>query len=269
MAVDLKAMREKLAALTKKNENESILKLTEGDTQVRILPLKDSPDNPFVELQFHYINGKTILSPRSYGENDRIADFSDALVAEGGLPKEEYIAAKKLSPQLRTYALVAVRGRETEGGKWWGFGKKNYETILKTMADPDYGDITDIKNGHDLTLSHTPKEKSPTKFANTEITVKPKPRPIHENPEVVQKLLQEQTSIINSFKKWTPEELEEQLQKYLNPSASSAAAPTENNLAASPLASTTQWAGEATPAKPAPQKLTAEIADEFSEIFNS
>ena len=53
---------------------------------------------------------------------------------------------------MRTFKPVIVRGEESEGVKFWGFGKTAYQELLSIIIDPDYGDITDPKNGRDITL---------------------------------------------------------------------------------------------------------------------
>ena len=45
---------------------------------------------------------------------------------------------------MRTFAAVIVRGKESEGVKFWGFGKTVYQELLGVIYDPDYGDITDL-----------------------------------------------------------------------------------------------------------------------------
>jgi len=45
---------------------------------------------------------------------------------------------------MRTFAPVIVRGEESQGVKFWGFGKTVYQELLSIIADPDYGDITEI-----------------------------------------------------------------------------------------------------------------------------
>ena len=52
---------------------------------------------------------------------------------------------------MRTLQSVIVRGKESEGVKFWGFGKTVYQELLGVIADPDYGDITDFfTNGRDI-----------------------------------------------------------------------------------------------------------------------
>ena len=86
-------------------------------------------DNPFIELFFHYnLNNRSYLSPISFGRPDPIEEFAQKLKGSGN--KEDYQLSKKLEAKMRTFAPVIVRGEESQGVKFWGFGKtgfiKNY-----------------------------------------------------------------------------------------------------------------------------------------------
>ena len=50
---------------------------------------------------------------------------------------------------MRTYAPVVVRGEESQGVKFWGFGKTVYQELFHN-SHPDYGDITDQVSGRDV-----------------------------------------------------------------------------------------------------------------------
>lgn len=257
--LDFAALQNKLSELQKKG-NDAIFKPEEGDTIIRIVPLQGSPENPFQELYFHYgLAGKTYLSPRSYGEADPIADFSDALVGEGGLSKEEYKQAKKFSPQLRTYVPIVVRGKEKDGVKFWAFGKQIFEQLLKIMNPDDYGDITDIHEGYDLKITFTPQEKSDTSFAKTEILVRPKPCPLTSDKELLERLLSQQPVLMDCYKKHSYKELEEALQKFINPSTSTSSGPAPRE----------KDEEDTVISRPTPTKISVDVEKEFDEIFSN
>lgn len=266
--MDIKAMREKLAQLNKKggSGSEHLLKLEEGTTTLRIVPLKGA-DHPFQEMKFHYgLGGKTYLSPLSYGERDPIAEFSDALIAEGGLSKEEYKQAKKFSPQTRTYVPVIVRGKEAEGVKFWAFGATIYKKILGIIADEDYGDISDVVTGRDLKVKFTPQEKSSTDFAETDIQVRPTSTPLTEDEPLKKKLLNDQPVLVEQFTKHSYTDLELVLEKVVNPKAA------DGPKSGGPKASDDDW-GDA-PAAKAPAKASKPKAavdpateKEFDDLF--
>lgn len=272
--MDMKAIREKLAQLNKKggSGSEHILKLEEGETKLRIVPLKGH-ELPFQELKFHYgLGGKTYLSPLTYGERDPIAEFSDALIAEGGLSKEEYKQAKKFSPQTRTYVPVIVRGRESEGVKFWAFGVTIYRKLLGIFGDEDYGDISDPETGSDLKVTFTPQEKSSTDFAETDITVARKPSVLTEDPAVLKKLLNEQPVLLDQFVKHSFDDLTNVLERVVNPNAAPSA-PKSSGPKPTAASVDDDW-GEEEPKKAAPAKkagkakVDPDVEKDFDALFN-
>jgi len=267
--MDIKAIREKLAQLNKKGGggSEHILKLEEGETKLRIVPLKGE-DLPFQELKFHYgLGGKTYLSPLSYGERDPIAEFSDALIGEGGLSKEEYKQAKKFSPQTRTYVPVVVRGRESEGVKFWAFGVTVYKKLLGIFADEEYGDIADPDTGSDLRVTFTPAPPNSNQLAETDITVARKPSVLTEDAALRKKLLNDQPVLLDQFQKHSFDDLTAVLEKVVNPNASSAPKPSGPKATADD-----DWGDE--DAKPAPakkagkSKVDPDVEKDFDALFN-
>lgn len=258
MALNTAFLKGKLAQLQSKG-NDIIFKPEEGETTIRIVPLKSDPENPFIQMYFHYnLGGKTYLSPLSYGEPDPIAEFSDALVGEGGLSKDEYKAAKKFYPTLRTYVPVVVRGKEKEGVKFWAFGKQIFEQLLKIMCDDDYGDITDVKEGHDIRITFTPQEKSDTNFAKTEMIVRPKSSVLTDDKDLLKKLLEDQPDLVGSFKKHTYDELSAALTAYV-----------EKDNATPSNDSTPETTVVEKTAEVAPTVVPDEVLAEFTEMFNS
>lgn len=258
MALDIAALKAKLNELQKKSADH-IFKPEEGTTVIRIVPLKSNPSNPFIQVYFHYnLGGKHYLSPLTYGEPDPIAEFSDALIAEGGLSKEDYKAAKRFFPTLRTYVPIVVRGKESEGVKYWAFGKTIYEQLLKTMTDEDagYGDITDVKNGRDIKVTFTPQEKSDTNFAKTEILVSGKETPLTKDEELLDKLLNDQPDLLAGFKRHTYDELTLVLQKYLNADSSTSVDSSDEDA-------------KTEVSNISSKSLTADVEEEFNAIFDS
>ena len=147
MALNLDQIRNRLNSLqTTTSRTNNMYKPQPGKQVVRILPYKFSDDTTvggaFIEQYFHYdINKRTYLSPITRGNPDPIQEFAERLKSTGS--REDWNLSKKLTPKLRTFAAVVVRGEEGEGVRFWGFGKMVYEELLSILADPDYGDITD------------------------------------------------------------------------------------------------------------------------------
>ena len=178
MALNFDAIRRKLDSLSGNSKNRNTMWKPEEGQQynIRLLSFPDNDGQPFKELSFYYnIPGqRSILAPHQFGLRDPIQELIEKLRAEG--TKESYELAKQLYPKMRIYAPVIVRGEEDKGVQLWAFGKLVYQSILTLMTDPDYGDITDVNEGLDLTLTCT---KAPgQQWAKTEILPKRKSSPL-------------------------------------------------------------------------------------------
>lgn len=158
MGIDIKKMLEKKKQLetpTGGQSNGSVFwKPEEGDSKIRILCPEDG--DPFKGFYFHYRIGEkmsTLCPKKTYGDACPICEHASALYNEGSPEARE--EAKKYYAKQRWYSPVLVRGQESEGVKVWGYGKKVYEEFLGLVTNPEYGDITDLEEGTDLTLSHS------------------------------------------------------------------------------------------------------------------
>jgi len=199
-------------------KSDAIFKPANGKSQVRIVPYKFNKDIPFIELYFHYnINNKTYLSPMSFGRPDPIVEFAEKLKRTGDT--DDWKAGKKMEPKLRTFVPVVVRGKESEGVKFWGFGKTVYQDILGYIADPDYGDITDPNTGRDIVLDVMSAEESNASYPTTTIRVKPATSKLANSPEDIQQLLDGQKEITELYQELSYAELKSVLENWLNPSA--------------------------------------------------
>lgn len=291
MALDLTQFRKKLNELNS-GVKGPFWKPKDAETVIRIVPLASNPSNPFQELYFHYIDNKTYLSPATFGDPDPFQEYSDSLIAQGNLSKEEYKAAKKLCPVARTYVPVIVRGEEKLGVRFWAFGQGIFKDLLTVMADGEYNDITDLEAGHDIKVSFTPKDpNNPKSFPDTKIMIRPKPSPVSNDPDMLDKFLNQQPVLLDEFTLATYDELTELLNKQFGaPSASpapaprAAAAPPAPRSAPAAAAATDEddWATPAAPAKAAPAAKAPATTrgsapatpasadeDEFDNIFNS
>lgn len=228
MATNLDALKAKFNELSNKPKMSDILwKPQEGANQIRIVPSATDSENPFTELHIHFIGGKSYLSPLTFGDPDPIVEFGEHLRSSGGrLEKAEWDETKKFFPSMRTFARVVIRGKESEGVKFWGFGKTTYKDLAGFFADPEYGDIVDPKEGRDVKVEFTPKEKSSTKrFPETKIKVSVKQTPLATDKELFSKLLTDQPNIFDVYKKVSYEELQSVLEKFLNPNTSPSQSP--------------------------------------------
>ena len=218
MGLDVNAIRQKLKDLQNtNNKRQNLWKPEPGEQIIRIVPYQHDRSNPFLELYFHYeVAKKNYLSPISFGEADPIAEFAEKLKNNGS--KEDWTLGRKIEPKMRVYVPIIVRGKEQEGVKFWGFGKRVYEELLKLIADPDYGDITDPQNGRDIVVEFTQAESGG--YPKTSIRVKPNVTPVTTDKDVLVKIAKEQQEITEIFKVPTYDELKEVLEKWLNPDES-------------------------------------------------
>jgi len=253
--MDINAVKKRLAQLqTSTTRSTNLWKPQPGRTQIRILPYKLNTDTPFIELFFHYdLGGKSFLSPTSFGRPDPIEEFADKLKQSGN--REDWRLGKKLESKLRTFTPVVVRGEESGGTKFWGFGKTVYQELLSIIADPDYGDISDPINGRDVVVEFKTAEETGASFPKTTIRVKPNQTPITEDKAVLTDLLDNQKDITEVYNELSYDELAEALGDWLNPSdGDEETTKTDTNVPASTLQSAVS--------------NTSNVTDAFDDLFN-
>ena len=257
MALDLSAIKAKLNQLNKSDDKKNNLwKPEAGKTRVRIVPYVHRKENPFLELYFHYdIAKRSMLSPITFGNSDPIVEFAEKLKKTGD--KDEWLMGRKIEPKMRTYVPVIVRGKESEGVKFWGFGKQIYTELLSIVSDDDYGDITDLMSGRDIDVEFTPGENGA--FPKTTIRVKPNAQPATEDKAIAEKIMN-QPEITEIFPEPSYEELEKALAEWMNPENADA----DTNTTSAPANETKKTAAAA---KPEADKVT-DVASAFSDLFN-
>ena len=238
--MDISKIKSRLTQLQNTTSNkDNFWKPVPGKTQIRIVPYKFNKDNPFVELFFHYGlgNNKTYLSPVSFGRPDPVAEFSNKLKSTGN--KDEWIQGKRLEPKMRTFAPVIIRGRESEGVKFWGFGKTVYQELLGVIADPDYGDITDSMNGRDIGIERQTPAEAGNQYGKTTVRVKPNQTTITDDKELLENVFNNQADLTELYTEPSYDDLKEALQNFLNPSEEGTeTTTTSNGVAASTTTNT-------------------------------
>jgi len=251
--MDINAIKSRLNQLQSTSSTaNSFWKPPAGKTQIRITPYVENKDNPFVELFFHYslVPNKTVLSPLSFGRPDPVQQFADKLKSTGD--KDEWIQGKRIEPKMRTFVPVVVRGEETEGVKWWGFGKTVYQELLSIIADPDYGDISDAMTGRDIVVERQTAAEAGNQYGKTTIRVKPNQTALVEDMDLSKKLLTVQPNIVELYTEPDFDTLKGHLSTFLNPDGG-----TE----------------ESTPEKKEPEMVSSQassnVEDDFDKLFNS
>ena len=160
MGLDIAKIRARLD--TVKNNGKaggSFWRPKDGTQAIRIVPTADG--DPFKDYWFHYNLGPDqkggLLCPKkNHGEECPICDFKDSLWKEFNETQDQDTMkmAKDMSPRQRFFSPVLVRGEENEGVRIWGYGKEAYTSLLNLVLNPEYGDITDVDDGTDLTLTY-------------------------------------------------------------------------------------------------------------------
>jgi len=254
--MDISQIKNRLTQLqSTTSTKDNFWKPQPGKTQIRIVPYKFNKENPFVEAFFHYGLGgnKTYLSPVTNGNADPVAEFADKLKSTGN--KDEWIQGKRLEPKMRTYAPVIVRGEESEGVKWWGFGKTVYQELLSVIADPDYGDITDPTTGRDIMIERQTPAEAGNQYGKTTVRVKPNQTTITDDKALLENTFNSQIKLEDLWDEPSYDDLKEALQRYLNPSEeTSETTTTQSSNTSQPKAETAK---------------TEKVEDAFDELFNS
>ena len=248
--MDINAIKSRLNQLQNTSSTANAFwKPQPGKSQIRITPYNENKDNPFVELFFHYslVPNKTVLSPLSFGRPDPVQQFADKLKGSGD--KDEWIQGKRIEPKMRTFAPVIVRGEESEGVKWWGFGKTVYQELLAIIADPDYGDISDVMTGRDIVVERQTAAEAGNQYGKTTIRVKPNQTALVEDANLSDNLLKNQPNIVELYTEPSFDELKGHLQNFLNPSAA------EETVEKEPEMVSTQ--------------ASSNVEDDFDKLFNS
>ena len=214
---------------------------------VRIVPYAHNKDFPFSELYFYFGIGKPrMIALSNFSESDPILEFATTLKKSGD--KENMELAKKLYPKLRIFAPVVVRGEEDKGVRFWEFGKMVYQELLGVMADEDYGDITAVQNGRDVTVEVIPAAETGKMFNTTTVRVKPNQTPLSDDAKTAESLLENQKDLVSLFKKYTFEEMKGELQSYLKPAE--------------------EDGGKETEVKAAPSKGKKDLDSKLDELFD-
>ena len=161
MAINLDKMRAKQATLDGdgRSKESPFWKPQDGDQDIRIICPEDG--DPFKEMHFHYleVNGKrkTVLCPkRNFDDDCAICEFASSLWRDGVASNSDEIKqkAKSMFVKQRYFSPVLVRGEEDKGIRAWGYGVTAYKKLLGLVLNPEYGDITDVDEGTDLTITY-------------------------------------------------------------------------------------------------------------------
>ena len=120
-------------------------KISNEGEEVRIVP--PLVGKAYQKIDFHWNIGssKMVVCPSQYGRPCPICEFLNT--------QPDSDEKKKKVAKTRHFLPIAIRGKETEGPKWWGFPKTILNTIAGFYKNKYYGDISDITQGNDINIT--------------------------------------------------------------------------------------------------------------------
>lgn len=159
MAIDLNALRKKHEQLNNpaSANNQDFIKkfyqIPEGTNSVRILPWKDEDKEFYAETKIHRVpqpdgSVKNMHCRKIHGEACPLCDLYFALWKTGRSEDEDL--ARKIKPRSRYY--MNVLDRESNEVKILSVGVILFKKIIGAMLDEDFGDITNVEQGHDFKI---------------------------------------------------------------------------------------------------------------------
>lgn len=218
--MDINTVRKRRAQLKDKiNRGGLLWKPAKGTQSVRILPLKENLDNPFIELWWHWGIGKenVLCLGKNFGEKCPVCEFATTLW--NSEDQEDKEVAKKMFANIRFYVPIAVRGLEADGPRYWGIAQGVYDQLTSALDDENCGDYTDIETGRDIDVTFRTKEETKTLYGKVTAAVSFSTTPLFGEAAVVEKLLNEQKSIFELYPRKTYDEAAAIVMAWANPSA--------------------------------------------------
>ena len=183
------------------------------ERRVRILPTKDGT-SPFVEVYFHevQVDGKWVKlwDPKMEGKRSPLNEVKDSLEATGVETDKEL--AKTYRSRKFYIVKIIDRDHEQDGPKFWRFKHNSKSEGILDKIFPIFknkGDITDPEKGRDLILSLSLTKSNAGKEYTTINSVIPEDAgPLHTDPEVVKKWVEDTLTWSDVYSKKSEEYLE-------------------------------------------------------------
>jgi hypothetical protein len=225
MAIDLKAMRDKLEKLNNKGGKTWKPKL-DSKTKARVLAPADG--DPFKDIWFHYgVGEKSIVCPkRNYGEACPVCEFATSLFKSG--EEENIEMAKDLFAKQRFYTPIVLREDDEPAVKVWGYSQTVYKELLEAVLDPEYGDIADPVAGTDFVIKYEKPNGKMYPHTSLKFARKPSSMVKDYGEEKVAELLKSVPDIRGLFDRVSTAEVQEALDSHLS-SANAVAGDTDTD----------------------------------------
>jgi len=235
MGIDIEKIKARLDKLNSDGGDTRRWKPTLDKTSlIRLVP--PTSDEPLEDLHFHYLDNRGYLCPkRNFNEDCPVCDFASKLWREGKDKDDDSIknAAKQLFVRQRFFANVIDREEENPSVKIWAFSRGVYETILKMFLDEDYGDITDLKNGHDLKVEYT--KPGGKRYPETTVTPRPQKTPFlpGKSSKEIKELLSASPVLMDLYERVSSNDMKRVLDEYLSDDESAESGSEEISTASS------------------------------------
>lgn len=221
MGIDFDKMRKKRDNIVNKNygdRDDRMVKLEPGsEYHIRILPADDG--DPFKEVFMHYGFGiPFVCEKKNAGGKCPLCEMAIKIYKDKSSSEEEKKVAKKLNAQKRCYTQVLVRGKDGVADKpqVWGFSSKLEGELLDIINNPDYGDITDAKDGNDLVVKTSARNEQ-TKMFTISAIPRPKPSMAAPTDAAIKKIIEECPKQSDVLLHITYDEAKKRLAEFLNP----------------------------------------------------
>ena len=165
MAIDIEALKAKLEKMNNRGKGggsfpSHLWKPDYGEYEVRIIPwpeTMDVPERPFLERWFYYDLGKGLVAP-PLNQDDPVRELRNSLFEDR--TEENLALARKMRPKMRAFVPIIVRNsaNETEV-KIWSIDQGVYKQLITYIVNAKWGDITDVNQGRDITVTITDSGK--------------------------------------------------------------------------------------------------------------
>lgn len=122
--------------------------------EIRIVPPLEGKAHQKLDFHWNVGSSKMIVCPKQFGRPCPVCEHLDRVNSNPSSTETQKEQAKKQSARTRYFLPVVLRGKEFEGAKWWGFPKIVLNSIAGFVKNKKYyGDISDIYQGNDITLT--------------------------------------------------------------------------------------------------------------------
>lgn len=205
--LNMDKLRKKSEDLSRNGGSTDYDKLQSGKNVRRVLPPKGDKDVFWSEGYIHFGLGddgnKTATCLETWGEGKKcpICKYTEKLKASKSQADRKL--ADRIRRTRRMYIAVINRDADEEKPMVLPVGKTILQPIIDLICDPDYGDITDLHEGRDITITKSGKG------LNTEYSVIAKPNTSEALTEIEEKELQDMLPDLDAlFIRKTPAELQ-------------------------------------------------------------